>query len=237
MLGAIALIVALTGTAVAASLITSKQIKDGTIRLADLSPATRKALKNAHGPAGKKGVAGVAGPAGPQGEAGPEGPRGAQGPTGPAGEIGIEGPPGPDGVGRVFEARRDGEVVLTTNFQTIATLTPPAGANTLSVHARTLIDSIQSNIDNQVLCQLFLRRPSDGAEIAADLAFAYVGFNQPGDASRAALRLQAIIAGDGPIAVLKCRVSDFPTPANAVRAFMTKIVAAELQFADGDVSG
>ncbi len=232
LLGAIALIVALTGTAVAASLVTRRQIKDGTIRLADLSPATRKALKRT-GPAGRQGVAGVAGPAGPQGEVGPDGAKGDRGPPGPKGDTGSGGGPGPNGFGRTFEARRDGEVVLGTGFTTLATLTPPDGKQ-LSIHARTLIDSIQNNVDNQVLCELLVVRPSDGAQFSGDVAFAYVGFNQKGDASRAALRLQAVSLNIGRSAVLRCKLSDPPTPANAVRAFMTKIVAVELSATTGD---
>ena len=103
--------------------------------------------------------------------------------------------------------------------------------------ARTIVDSVQSNIDNQVLCELFVRRPSDGAEVSADQAFAYVGFNQKGDASRAALRLQSVLSNTGRTAVLKCKLSDPPTPANGVVAFMTKIVAVELTGAGGDAAG
>jgi hypothetical protein len=46
-LAAIALVAAASGSAVASSLVTSKQIENGTIKLRDLSPATRKALTRA----------------------------------------------------------------------------------------------------------------------------------------------------------------------------------------------
>lgn len=70
-----ALVVASTGSAVAATVITSRQIKNGTIRLVDISPKARKALRSAGprglaGPAGSPGVSGVAGPAGAAGAAG-----------------------------------------------------------------------------------------------------------------------------------------------------------------------
>lgn len=73
----IALVVASGGTAVAATLITSKQIKDGTIQLVDISKAAKTALKGNAGPAG------LAGPQGPQGIAGTQGPAGTPGPAGP----------------------------------------------------------------------------------------------------------------------------------------------------------
>jgi hypothetical protein len=74
----IALIVAMSGSAVAATLITSKQIKDGTIQTKDLSAKARKSLRSASG------------------SPGPQGPRGAEGPQGPAGPQGPKGDPGAD---------------------------------------------------------------------------------------------------------------------------------------------
>ena len=74
-LGLIAVVLAMTGSAVAASKITGAQIKDGTITgkdikndsvtLSDLSVGTVNNLS------GERGPAGPAGPAGPQGPAGP----------------------------------------------------------------------------------------------------------------------------------------------------------------------
>lgn len=72
----IALVFAMTGTGIAAkSLITGKQIKDGTISDKDLSKAVRKQLA-------KTGAAGAAGPQGPAGAPGAQGPAGS--PDGPA---------------------------------------------------------------------------------------------------------------------------------------------------------
>ncbi|HET7690487.1 MAG TPA: hypothetical protein VFK41_08920 [Nocardioidaceae bacterium] len=45
-LAIVALVVAMTGSAVAGSLITSAQIKDGTIKMRDLSRATKTALRD-----------------------------------------------------------------------------------------------------------------------------------------------------------------------------------------------
>jgi hypothetical protein len=74
-------VLAITSGAFAAQhyLITSSsQIKDGTVRLADLAPGARKAL---HGHNGAKGDRGPAGPKGDAGSQGPQGPAGKAAPT------------------------------------------------------------------------------------------------------------------------------------------------------------
>jgi hypothetical protein len=77
----IALAVALSGTAVAgtAKLITGSQIANGTIKLADIHPSAKTALKGEHGATGARG------PAGAQGAQGPVGPQGANGAKGEKG--------------------------------------------------------------------------------------------------------------------------------------------------------
>ena len=70
-------VLAVTSGAFAAKqyLITSsKQIKDGAVKLHDLSPGARKALHGANGANGAKGDRGPAGPQGPQGPAGKPAP-------------------------------------------------------------------------------------------------------------------------------------------------------------------
>jgi len=82
-IASLALFVSLTGTGVAATvLITSKQIKDRTIQLVDVSPRARVQLQ------GKDGGQGDRGPQGPQGDRGPQGSQGQQGPQGPQGPAG-----------------------------------------------------------------------------------------------------------------------------------------------------
>jgi hypothetical protein len=78
----IALVMAMGGSAVAASLITSKQIKNGTIQLADISKKAQKSLK------GKAGAQGPQGPAGAQGAQGAQGVQGAKGDKGDKGDTG-----------------------------------------------------------------------------------------------------------------------------------------------------
>jgi hypothetical protein len=92
-LGIIALCVAMSGSAVAGSLITSAKIKDGTIRNKDikkgtialnrLSKSARKAIRLAAvaGPQGAKGASGAAGATGATGAAGAPGQDGAPGTT------------------------------------------------------------------------------------------------------------------------------------------------------------
>lgn len=84
------------GTAVAAGLITSKDIKNRTIRGVDLTENLLDRLsqpgpQGEQGETGAMGPAGPAGPAGPEGQAGPTGPAGPQGPMGPAGSSGANG--------------------------------------------------------------------------------------------------------------------------------------------------
>ena len=81
----IALVAALSGSAVAASLITSKQIKDGTIQPRDLSKNARAAIKGPAGPDGPKGDKGDKGDPGAAGAAGPKGDKGDTGETGAPG--------------------------------------------------------------------------------------------------------------------------------------------------------
>jgi hypothetical protein len=96
----IALAVALSGTAVAgaAKLVTSNQIANGTIKLVDLKPSAKAALKGQTGATGLQGPQGEKGIAGPKGDKGDKGDTGAAGPQGPQGVPGPQGPQGPAGI-------------------------------------------------------------------------------------------------------------------------------------------
>jgi hypothetical protein len=75
-LAMLALFVALAGTATAgtaAVMITGKQIKNGSIGLADLSASAKRALKGQRGPRGYTGVQGIQGAQGTQGASGANG--------------------------------------------------------------------------------------------------------------------------------------------------------------------
>jgi hypothetical protein len=98
----IALAVALSGTAAAGTkLITGGQIKNGTIKLADLHSSVKAAIKgesHTSGAQGSAGAQGAQGPAGPQGAAGAKGDTGATGTPGPAGKDGRDGKDGLSGL-------------------------------------------------------------------------------------------------------------------------------------------
>jgi Collagen triple helix repeat (20 copies) len=66
--------------------VTSAKVRDKTLRMADIRPGVRAALK---------GATGATGPAGPKGDPGPQGLQGAQGIQGPQGQQGQQGIPGP----------------------------------------------------------------------------------------------------------------------------------------------
>jgi Collagen triple helix repeat (20 copies) len=79
-----AVVAAASGTA-ATIVITSKNIKNGTIEAVDISAKAKRALKGNRGPRGA---------AGPPGATGAQGASGPQGPAGPKGDPGAQGPPG-----------------------------------------------------------------------------------------------------------------------------------------------
>jgi Collagen triple helix repeat (20 copies) len=119
----IALLAALSGSAVAASLITSKQIKDGTIQKRDLSKNARAAFKGSRGPAGAQG---------PKGDQGPQGPQGAQGSQGDPGPRGFPGRDGADGAAGIAGSAKayafidptcPGEVCAVTKSKNVAKVT------------------------------------------------------------------------------------------------------------------
>lgn len=104
------LVLALSGTAGAARLITGDQIKDGSITGADIkggsvgasdiNASARDALRGPRGATGSPGAAGAQGPVGPIGASGPagaKGDQGARGLAGPKGDTGAAGPAGPQG--------------------------------------------------------------------------------------------------------------------------------------------
>lgn len=114
---AVALCVGAGGSAVAAKLITGKDVRNSSLTGADIrnKSLTRKDFRGSirgargpqgpAGPSGATGSAGAAGATGPTGETGPTGATGigATGPTGPTGATGIgaTGPTGPAGATNV----------------------------------------------------------------------------------------------------------------------------------------
>ncbi|HEY8581589.1 MAG TPA: hypothetical protein VIL49_01530 [Capillimicrobium sp.] len=130
----IALSVALGGTAsAAAELITSsRQIAPRTVKLSDLKPGARKALRGRPGPAGAQGPQGLRGP---QGEPGPAGPEGPQGPPGPA---------GPGGAAGAALVRTTGPDVFTGTTPYVVSGTLPAGAYAVTAKAVLGFNSVNA---------------------------------------------------------------------------------------------
>lgn len=94
-----ALFVALGGTATAATVITSKQIKNNSVTSADIKNGTLQKgdFKKGVLPSGAAGATGPAGAVGPVGPAGPAGTPGAKGETGAKGDTGTTGDTGAAG--------------------------------------------------------------------------------------------------------------------------------------------
>lgn len=126
-LGALAVVLALGGGAVAAipgsdgSVSACYSTKNGSVRIIDAEAgATCKSKErsitwNQTGPPGPQGDRGPSGPEGPRGEPGPTGAQGPQGEPGPAGPQGEPGPTGPAGAPGTANTRfgriaRDGTI-------------------------------------------------------------------------------------------------------------------------------
>ena len=110
-----ALVVVGSVSAGATLVITSAQIKNGTIQTADISAKAKTALKGNRGPAGPAGARGATGAAGP---AGPQGAQGLQGLQGAQGIQGIQGSPGLTGVQYVIGQGVAGEGSATATCPT-----------------------------------------------------------------------------------------------------------------------
>jgi hypothetical protein len=102
----VSVIVTAGATAGVTTLITSRQIKDHTIQMRDISSSAVSQLhgqRGAQGPAGPAGTKGAKGDRGAPGATGPKGDTGATGapgllgPQGPKGDQGLIGPQGPKG--------------------------------------------------------------------------------------------------------------------------------------------
>lgn len=88
-------------TAGVTTLVTSKQIKDHTIQLSDISSAATRQLQGQRGAQGSVGAKGDTGPVGAAGIAGPQGPKG------DSGAQGLQGPKGDPGASNGLYARSD----------------------------------------------------------------------------------------------------------------------------------
>jgi Collagen triple helix repeat (20 copies) len=118
----VAAVVAAASSTAATILVTSKNIKNGTIQTVDISAKAKRALRGQRGPIGLRG---------PQG---PAGPQGAQGPAGTPGATGAPGAPGANGG---FDASKLSyisglNVAIHAGMSAEATANCPAGTTAIS---------------------------------------------------------------------------------------------------------
>lgn len=78
----------ITGRDLAAGTITGRELARGSVSTAKLTRSAKRSLRGPQGPRGAAGARGAAGPAGPVGAAGAAGPQGPQGPQGARGAAG-----------------------------------------------------------------------------------------------------------------------------------------------------
>jgi hypothetical protein len=204
-LAVIALLVAMSGnaiadgvTAVAAKLkkdaVTSREIKNGSVRLTDINKKDRVALK------GATGAAGAAGATGPAGAKGATGATGAQGIQGARGEI------GPIGPSTVLEATRgsDGGFTDGSTHTVITRSNLPAGDYLLTARAGFSNTSPPPS-GSVITCDLLL----NGSSIAH--ATGLIGSD--GGAEQLLLDSAHSVPGASAVA-LSCKVVDVATSLN-----------------------
>jgi hypothetical protein len=132
----LAFVVAGTGTATAAKLLTGKNVRDGSLGVKDLSKKARKSLKGAKGATGERGSAGQAGAQGAQGPAGPQGLQGATGLQGPAGIVApLFGEDASENIGNGADV-----LLLTVPVPSAGTYVINAKTNLFAVQAATFVD-------------------------------------------------------------------------------------------------
>ena len=141
-MASIAVFIALAGSSYAALTITSKNVKNNSLKSADLKNNSVKSVdvrnrsllskdfRVGQLPAGAPGAAGPQGAAGSQGAKGDPGPQGAKGDTGAPGEKGDEGDPGAPGLSG-YEVLFGGPVASSTTTPKTASVACPAGKQLL----------------------------------------------------------------------------------------------------------
>lgn len=161
-----ALCLALSGTAMAArSLITGKDIKDGSVTSADIQNGslTAKDFKKGQIPAGAKGAKGDPGPAGPAGAAGASGAAGAAGAPGAPGKDGTQATPvdrGKIDVPGVGAGPLESvQQTVTTSGGTTVQLTVTRATDALS----TLLTKLAFNGTHEATVTLTVNRPGTSA--------------------------------------------------------------------------
>jgi hypothetical protein len=131
---ALVFVVGIGGATYAGALITSSDIKNGTIKSADVRDKTLKlddfsdsAKDGLKGATGDKGAAGDKGATGDKGDKGDPGDKGDKGDKGDPGDKGDQGDPGPTGPSDAYATTQTGDTVLTGSLSTVLSLNLPAG--------------------------------------------------------------------------------------------------------------
>jgi hypothetical protein len=209
----LALFLALTGTAFAASQmlpknsVGAKQLKMNAVTPAKLSASARSALQ------------------------GPSGPSGPAGPAGPAGPTGATGPAGVSGTGPAFGVFQQGVVELGASPMTVVTLPGlPAGSYAITATALEFSGSAETALVN---CELVAGGASGSGEPPNEV-LQVVGNQTPGSAGASDISLQLLhtFTADGGTVTLSCveetvtnRVEVSGTRIHAVRVLSASSIA------------
>lgn len=230
------------GSATAASLITSAQIKDGTIQNRDikkgsislnrLTPGTQALIRagavtplsgQSVGAKGDKGDPGAQGPTGATGAQGEQGPNGSTGPQGPAGPQGPEGPKGDTG------ANADGSVstpVTAFGQEDFAEYSFSREQDGPATGTTTFVgDSIKLAFPADATGLTGIRKAFDPAVPLNTLtALAYKFATTASTSPFAAPNLKVVLGGATP-----CAGGDCPSPASASTGFTTLVIEPNRQ--------
>ena len=149
-------IVAATSSTATTLVVTSKNIKNGTIQTVDVSAKAKRALRGNRGPRGLMGPPGLIGPSGQRGPVGPPGPQGP--PTEGLTDLNYqfaEGTAPPGAIGSAIAQCRPGEIVISGGGVVdtgIMYASVAYGGNAWLVGVDNDSPTETSNIDSLALC-------------------------------------------------------------------------------------
>lgn len=162
----VALFCSLAGGAVAASVVSGKQIKNGSVTGADLkdrSVTGRDLRKGSVGAdrltaAARASLRGATGAAGPRGVAGPQGPKGEQGPAGPGSATQTF---SQSAFGRFTTSDGGGTVTDVSSFEAGSAFRGATGPTPRIVTVRGLVDAPTGDGDDRLVAVHVCMRPTE----------------------------------------------------------------------------
>jgi hypothetical protein len=233
-----------TGVQIKDGTIESRDVKNGTLRSADLSLQLAASLRRQRGPqgaAGTQGPAGLQGPAGPKGDSGPQGAPGSQGvpgeqglkgDPGTPGAAGPQGPPGATDLPRALIASQAAPPppvwLAQDSFTTVVSLDVPAGSYAVTGHA--VVTNTSTEDAANVTCQIL------AAGVQADQASTTIILKSPTSPNtglRDTIPLTGVVTAESPGAVaLQCTLTSYSGTAS-VTGYATsgRLVAIEVDAA------